>query len=298
MDSNGTDKTALQTWQQAGSYLELNGQRIFYRDSGPSEKPAIVLIHGFPTSSWDWYKLWPLLEDHYRLIALDMLGFGFSDKPRNQQYSIHQQADLVEALITALELDRFHVLAHDYGDTVAQELLYRQNTGKGKGHWLSVCMLNGGLFPETHRARLVQKLLESPLGPYISRLFGKKQFERSFISVFGSASRPSQEELDTFWNIIRLQHGNQILHKLIHYMADRRQYRERWLLALRDSCVPVIIINGNADPVSGAHMVARYKELVRPSDTIVNLPEIGHYPQTEAPAAVASAYHSALQELT
>ncbi|WP_372748260.1 alpha/beta fold hydrolase [Litorivivens sp.] len=296
MQSNGTNISGIDQWLEAGTFFAVDGHKLFYRDSGPSDKPVVLLIHGFPTSSWDWYKLWPLLEEHYRLIALDMLGFGFSDKPRDHTYSIHQQADIVEDLICALEIDRFHVLAHDYGDTVAQELLYRQNTGKGKGHWLSVCLLNGGLFPETHRARLIQKLLEGPLGAYISRLFGKKQFERSFTAIFGTASRPSQTELNAFWELICRQHGNQILHKLIHYMADRRKNRERWLLALRDSCVPVMLINGNADPVSGSHMVARYRELVRPNDTIVDLPEIGHYPQVETPSAVASAYHSFVQE--
>lgn len=289
---------SISDWRDSGDYFTVNDHTIFYRDSGDTDKPCLLLLHGFPTSSWDWFKLWPLLADHYRLVALDMLGFGFSDKPVAHTYSIHEQADIVEALVTELGLQRFHVLAHDYGDTVAQELLYRQNVGKGRGHWLSVCLLNGGLFPETHRARLVQKLLESPLGPFIARLFGKKQFERSFTAVFGSASRPSQSELDGFWQLIRLRHGNQLLHKLIHYMADRRRHRARWLLALRDSCVPVMLINGSADPVSGAHMVARYRQLVRPNDVIVELPEIGHYPQVETPTAVASAYHDFLRELS
>lgn len=297
MHSNGSRDNSLEQWLEAGAYFTFNKHRLFYRDSGKHDKPTIVLIHGFPTSSWDWLKIWPLLEKHYRLVALDMLGFGFSDKPRNHTYSIHEQADIVEALVTKLKLDRFHVLAHDYGDTVAQELLYRQNIGRGKGHWLSVCLLNGGLFPETHRARLIQKLLEGPLGAYLARLFGKSQFERSFTAVFGSASRPSRAELNGFWELICRQHGNQLLHKLIHYMADRREHRERWLLALRDSCVPVMLINGSADPVSGAHMVARYRELVRPNDRVVELPEIGHYPQVETPAAVVSAYHNFLQDL-
>lgn len=290
-------QNSISDWRDEGNYFTFNEHTIFFRDSGESDKPCLFLIHGFPTSSWDWLKIWPLLADHYRLIALDMLGFGFSDKPLAHNYSIHEQADIVEALVGELKLERFHVLAHDYGDTVAQELLYRQNVGKGCGHWLSVCLLNGGLFPETHRARLVQILLEGPLGSFISRLFGKKQFERSFIAVFGSATRPSQVELDGFWQLMNLRHGNQLMHKLIHYMADRRQHRERWLLALRDSCVPIILINGSADPVSGAHMVTRYRELVRGGDTIVELAEIGHYPQVEAPAAVTSAYHEFLQEL-
>lgn len=81
--------------------------------------------HGFPTASWDWHKLWPEFVKHYRVIALDMIGFGFSDKPINYHYSIGDQADLQQALLTSLGISSIHLLAHDYGDTVAQELLAR-----------------------------------------------------------------------------------------------------------------------------------------------------------------------------
>lgn len=295
---NATHDPTPDAWYAAARHWTFRGHDLPYRDSGGDSHEAVLLIHGFPTCSWDWAPLWDRLVARYsRVIAPDMLGFGRAAKPRGHRYDLMEQADLHVALMQHCSVDTVQVVAHDYGVSVAQELLAR-----GLDHSLpmtlrAVALLNGGLFPETHRARLVQKLLEGPLGSFISRLFGKKQFERSFTAVFGSASRPTQAELDGFWQLICLRHGNQLLHKLIHYMADRRQHRERWLLALRDSCVPVMLINGSADPVSGAHMVARYRELVRPRDPIIELPEIGHYPQVEAPTAVASAYHDFLQEL-
>ncbi len=91
-----------------------------------------------------------------------MLGLGFSDEPDPHAWSTMEQADLWEALAIERRLAKFHVLAHDYGDTVAQELPARRNEGSGVGTWLCVCFLDGGLFPETHRARLLQKLLLEP----------------------------------------------------------------------------------------------------------------------------------------
>jgi len=147
-------------WENSGQYLTVNDHQIFVIDTKSStKKDTILLIHGFPTSSWDWAKIWPALSADYRLIAMDMLGFGFSDKPDPHQYSIHEQADIVEDIVQQLGLKQFHVLAHDYGDTVAQELLARQKEGTGSGKWTSICFLNGGLFPETHQALLIQKLL-------------------------------------------------------------------------------------------------------------------------------------------
>ena len=150
-------------------------------------------------------------------------------------------------------------------------------------------LLNGGLFPETHHARTIQKLLLTPLGPLLSRLRNRRGFERSFSAVFGAQTQPSAQELAEFWELIRHGDGHRIMHKLIRYMPERLANRERWVGALQHTKVPLRVINGPDDPVSGAHMVARYRELV-PNPDVVSLPGIGHYPQTEDPAGVLKAF--------
>jgi pimeloyl-ACP methyl ester carboxylesterase len=228
---------------------------------------------------------------------MDLLGFGFSDKPHPHRYSIMEQADICEALVADRKLEAFHVLAHDYGDTVAQELLARQNERRGAGRWISVCLLNGGLFPEVHQARLIQKLLLSPIGPLINKLSTKRTFDKSFSAVFGPRTRPSSEELDGFWSLIQHNDGQAVFPSLITYMTDRKAHRERWVRALQRSIVPIGLINGSVDPVSGAHMVARYREVVSPNHFVVELAHIGHYPQVEAPAEVVDAYLRFLRQL-
>lgn len=278
-------------WRDAGEWLELLGHRIFCVDSGGVDRPVLLLLHGFPTSSFDWVKTWPALSARFRCVAPDFLGLGFSDKPRGRRYSIHEQADLVEALIERLGLTRFHALAHDYGDTVAQELLARDNARPpGERRLESLSLLNGGLFPETHRARPIQKLLATRLGPTLTRVLARRSFGRAFSRVFGAHTMPSEAELDAHWEIIDWGDGRHAFASLITYMADRRAHRARWLAALRESHCPLQLINGSADPVSGAHMVARYRELVPRPTAITELPEIGHYPQIEAPSAVTRAY--------
>jgi len=281
---------SIQQWRERGHFTRLLGREIFFLDSGEQEKPAIFLIHGFPTSSWDWAPIWSALSESYRVVALDMLGFGFSEKPNPHTYSIMEQADLCEALISERKLARFHVLAHDYGDTVAQELLARQNEGRGVGRWVSLCLLNGGLFPETHRARLIQKLLISPLGPWINQLLSKRSFDKSFSAVFGPQTKPSPEELESFWSLVNERDGKHVFRNLISYMSDRKRHRERWVSALQNSVVPIGLINGSADPVSGAHMIERYREVVSRDQFTVQLAQIGHYPQVEAPNEVLEAY--------
>ena len=292
MDEVNSD---ISQWKTEGEFIQACGHNIFVKQTGDTTLPTLLLIHGFPTSSWDWQPAWNDLKQHFHLVTLDMLGFGFSDKPNNRDYSIHGQADIVEAVITAKSLTQFHVLAHDYGDTVAQELLARQLDGAGAGEWLSCCFLNGGLFPETHRALLTQKLLLSPLGPLINKLAGYSQFKTKFSSVFGENTKPTENELRTFWTLINENNGKHIFHNLITYINDRKQHRSRWVAALQNSTIPLALINGSVDPVSGSHMVARYKELKCRLDYLGELPNIGHYPQVEDPAGVVGHFYTFLK---
>lgn len=287
----------IQAWRDRGEYHQLCGYNIFVIDEGSEQLPVILLLHGFPTSSWDWQPVWAELKKNYRLVALDMLGFGFSDKPNHRNYTIHGQADIVEALIASKNLSTFHVLAHDYGDTVAQELLARQLDGNGQGHWLSCCFLNGGLFPETHRALLTQKLLLSPLGKIINRFTGLAKFRRNFSSVFGPHTKPSDQMLLNFWWLINYNEGKHLFHNLITYIRDRIEHRERWVAALQQSTVPIALINGSSDPVSGKHMVERYKTLKCRLDSLTELSSIGHYPQVERPDSVSQAYQTFLEKI-
>jgi pimeloyl-ACP methyl ester carboxylesterase len=123
----------------------------------------------------------------------------------------------------------------------------------------------------------------------LSRLNNRRQFGRSFAAVFAAGTRPTDAELDDFWELLTQQDGHRIGHLLIHYIEERRRFRERWVGALQRARIPLCVIDGAVDPVSGAHMAARYRELV-PNPDVVLLEDVGHYPQVEAPAAMLRAY--------
>lgn len=288
---------ALRDWRAQGRDFTFRAndrqdRAIRYWSTGSGA--PLLLVHGFPTASWDWHYLWQPLAERYRLIACDMLGFGDSAKPKGHDYRILEQADLQQALLEHLGVhEPVHLLVHDYGNSVGQELLARHEEG---GFALaSLVFLNGGLFPETHRAVLSQKLLLSPFGSLFGRLFDRKRLAQNFAKVFGPQTQPSEAELDAFWELIRHNDGPRVMHRLIHYILDRRQHRERWVGAMQRTSVPLRLIDGPEDPISGAHMVERYRELIPQPDT-VELPGIGHYPQVEAPEQVLQHYLAFRQE--
>lgn len=280
-------------WRAAGRTFQHRGHPIFVRVDGPADAEPLLLIHGFPTASWDWEAIWPALVERYRVFTLDLIGYGFSAKPRDYDYSLLDQADLCEAFLQAGGVRAYHVLAHDYGNTVAQELLARHGEsgadGGARPELLSVAFLNGGLFPETHRPVLIQKLLLSPLGPLIGRLTSRAKLEQNMRRIFGPDTQPDDALIDAFWELMAANDGGRVMHKLIRYIVERRRHRERWVGALQKSALPIKLIDGLLDPISGAHMVARYRELV-PRPDVTELARIGHYPQVEAPEAVLAAY--------
>ena len=284
----------LSHWRSSGHFLNVDGQQVFYKTEGTG--PVLLLIHGYPTASFDWAKIWPKLTTQFHCVTLDMPGFGFSDKSP-KKYLIKEQADAISEVIRHLGITSAHVLSHDYGDTVAQEMMAQQLENNLAFNIESLHLLNGGLFPETHRALPIQKLLLSPIGGLLIRFLNKNAIRKSMHNIFGSNTPPSDQDIDDFWTLISANNGHQHMHLLLDYMKQRKQYRERWVSALQNANAPLRLTAGMADPISGAHMVARYKQLI-PNADVIELDQIGHYPQIESAEAVVKSITSFLGRYT
>lgn len=279
---------ALRAWRDAGEFINVGDRRIYCRRAGAG--PRLLLIHGFPTSSFDWAPMWPMLASRFEVLAFDLLGLGFSAKPRGHRYRVHEQTDLAEAVARHYGWRAAFVLAHDYGDTVAQELLARSDRDPAHAalRILRLCLLNGGLFPETHRARIIQRLLASPLGPGLVGLMRRRGFGRSLNALFSPTRPLDGNAIEEYWALLRHENGIHAVPSLLGYMAERRRDRARWVGALQTTETPLRLICGALDPVSGLHMAERYRELVPHADVVV-LDDVGHFPQLEDPERVFAA---------
>lgn len=274
----------LDTYRSNASYASLNSHNLAYWRAGQSHKDTILFIHGFPSAAWDWHFMWEPMQQHYQVIALDLLGYGLSDKPYPYRYTIEEQARLIEALLQKLDLSSCHVVAHDYGDSVAQELLRNAEAGQSPLNFKSITFLNGGLFPEVHRPLLTQKLLKGWLGPILCRLMSKNGLRKSFTRIFGKDTPPKDNEVDAIWSLISQQKGMRVMPSMLNYLDERRVFRDRWLAAMQHTSTPLQFINGIEDPISGLHMLERYQELV--PDSVTHRLIAGHYPQLELPQQV------------
>ena len=279
----------LQDWQTRGRALTWQGLRLFHVVEG--QGPVVLLLHGYPTGSFDWHALWPLLQPGYRLLAPDFPGLGFSDKPRGCRYTLELHAEAVDAVLDSLGRPPVHVVAHDLGVRVAQAMLLRRQADPTLSPLSSLVLLNGALCPEAYRPRLIQRLLASPAGPWLGPRIPKRAFDRTITGLFGATTPPSRELLDDFWSLVEYGDGRRITHSVGSFWRTPRAERDRLVGALLGSAVPLRLINGSADPNSGEPMMQRWLSL-SPTADLVRLAAIGHWPQLEAPVATADAIHS------
>ena len=257
---------------------------VFTRLDG--QGPWCTLFHGFPTSSWDWHLVWSTISARRRALAFDFLGFGDSDKPTDHTYSIHEQADLAVALWRRHAVTHTDLVVHDYGVSVAQEVLARHAEGSLGVELTSVTFLNGGVYPDLHRAQPAQLMLLDPVqGPKLGELVTCETFAQALRTTYAPDRQPTDIELAEQWDTVARHDGQRLGHRLIQYIRDREHHAARWVGALETTRVPRHFIWGMLDPVSGAHMMARIAERM-PDTDIVRLADVAHWPQLEDPETV------------
>lgn len=269
-------------WKKSGNYLNYQGNKIFYRTENNDKQPLLCL-HGFPTSSYDYHKIWNELSKHFSLVTFDMIGYGFSDKPKEFNYTTFAQVDILHALIRHLKIKKLHILSHDYGNTITQELLARDEEDRLDFEIETLVFMNGALFPETHRPILAQKILISPIGFLFGKLIPDSKFRQSLASVFGENTQPTKEEFNDFMYLFQYNGGRNISHRLIQYMRERAVYRERWVGGMETMTQPFRLINGLEDRVSGRHLVKRFREVLPKQKDIIEIENVGHFPHFEVP---------------
>ncbi len=273
-------------WRARGAYHTLNGQSLFVVDTGAEgahDQPTLVLLHGYPTSSHDYYRVLDDLAGNYRVVIHDHLGFGLSDKPRDYSYSLLEQADVALLLWQRLGVRSAHVFGHDYGTSVATELLARWNRGFRPVHLESMTLCNGSMHIELAKLRVIQKLLRNhTLGPLVARLSSQRVFNRNMRRLWHDPDTLSQSDLDTMWELLTRDGGKAVLPNITQYLRDRVLFWHRWLGALQQGQLPLGFLWGAEDPIVGAD-VAEVHHSEAPGSRLTVLDRVGHYPMLEAP---------------
>ena len=281
-------------WRKLGSVRRVGQHGVFTVETG-GDKPAMAVLHGYPTSSYDYWRALPTLSERYRVIVHDHVGFGFSDKPREYSYSLVEQADHAIMLWRDLGIAAADLVAHDYGTSVATELLARRNLGYEPVQLRSVTLCNGSMHIELANLRLVQRLLKTPgLGELLAQLASERLFRRNIRALFVDSSCLSDEEIQEMWTQAIGNGGRAIAHSIIRYIDERHKFWHRWIGALQATKdLPIHIVWARQDPVAVEKMAHVLHDEIETSDLQL-LDGVGHFPMIEASARWSRAVLGAL----
>jgi pimeloyl-ACP methyl ester carboxylesterase len=277
-------------WKSKGEFITVNDRKLFVIDtssffSTEDQVPSktMVVLHGYPTSSYDYYKVLPELSKHYRVIIHDHLGFGFSDKPLDYSYSLLDQADLALQLWQLLGVKKVHLLAHDYGTSVATEIIARNNNHELTIEIEKLTLCNGSMHIELSKLRTIQKLLKNKwLGKYVAKLTTYAIFSKNLRNVYFDKTKVSNNELKDMWMQLEYNEGRKVIHKLSQYINERYTYWNRWIGALKETNLQTNIVWAKNDPVA-VPAIARLIATEISNNKLFWIENTGHFPMLENP---------------
>lgn len=296
VDSGDGRIDTVKHWQDQGRIRRLVGFDVFTIEVGPIEEELfepLLVIHGFPTCSYDYRRILSGLAANRRVLLLDLVGFGLSEKP-DLHFSVELYADVVMAYVAELGVTRFALLTHDMGDTVGGELLARNTEGRWPVDITRRVLTNGSIYIEMAHLTVGQQLLlalndeRMPEGP------GQQDIAASLAATMAQGSVEARADLaDDAWLVCR-RDGNSLLARTIRYIEDRRRAQGRYTGALESHPSPVGLVWGAEDPIAVIEMASHFKDN-RPDATLHLLTGVGHYPMLEAPSDFLDAVKSVLR---
>jgi len=273
-------------WEKLGKYTKVFDRKIFMIDSenqSDSKKETLVILHGYPTSSYDYYKVLPQLVKKYRVIIHDHLGFGFSEKPLDFSYSLIEQADIALQLWKQLGLKKVVLLAHDYGTSVCTEIIARHNKQQINLQIDKLILSNGSIHIEFSKLRTIQKLLKNKYtGKWVARLTNYTIFKKNMRNVYFDKTKVTDEELKEMWLQLEYNNGRNVIHLLTNYINERYYFWHRWVGALKETSINTSIIWAENDPIA----IPKIAELLHKeiSDSkIFWIKNCGHFLMLEQP---------------
>lgn len=287
---------AVTAWvERAAGTVDVDGHAVVWWDlpaTGDDTEDPLVIIHGFPTASFDFAGVVDGLGRNRRIVTCDLLGYGVSAKP-DRRYTMAGGADVVAAVVAAAGLERFALLTHDMGDTVGGELLARNLSGDWPVEITHRVVTNGSIYIDMANLTDGQQLLlaqgdaKADAGP------GAELLAISLANTL-APQRREPSRMVGHAELVAHDEGDALLPRLVRYIEERRANERRFTGAIESHPSPLHVVWGALDPIAVIAMAETLVERRRVSNRPVTaeiLDDVGHYPMVEDPdrfvAAVA-----------
>ncbi len=287
---------ALQKWRKEGAVKEINGHKIFVHTSGAKTDHGVLIVHGYPGSSWDWQNVVERIGDKARVVVSDMRGFGLSEKPLDgtykSNYTLQLQADIYEAVAKEEGLSSVLLVAHDMGQSVGLELMARQEEGRLPFRIRHAILLDGSTLVDMVQLNEMQKDLLARPDVVATEDLDFEQYSKSLASTYGTtmtASGNLQTVLDGQTHQVFYDKGSRVMAQTMRYLKERKEELARWSRTFFTfQSAPMTLIWGIEDPIAVIAMADRVKK-ERPYTDLYKLQGVAHWPSIEAPDQIGDA---------
>jgi pimeloyl-ACP methyl ester carboxylesterase len=275
---------------------------IFHVEIGDPDAQVLLLIHGWPTSSIDWFGVADLLSPRFRVCALDFPGYGFSDKPQGWGYSLARDAELIEFYLSELlGAEAGVIVAHDRGASVALLHAARCAEGRSATRIEHLVLSNANIFlPLSNLTAAQRQILDAKSGPQITAMLTPSRLAEGMgASTFTPPRKAGDPEVEALTATFSHDNGIKVLHETIQYLVDRAKEEQRWLTALSQAPFPVTVIWGLNDTVSPPRVASyvwnEYLMLKPGGNRMYFIPDANHYLQVDRPDAFVKVLRHALE---
>ena len=284
---------SLQKWVDGGKYMKVRGLDVFVHSSGtaPVKGEGVLVVHGYPGSSWDFSNVVAKVEKKTKIVVPDMIGFGQSETPLTgtfkDNFSLMKQADLYVEVAVAEGLKNVILVAHDMGQTVGIELMARQEEGNLPFHIKHAVLLNGSTLVDMVKLTPGQeKSLKEP-DEALAKAAPPEEWHKDIAPTYGSKMQSSKSALNANLDAqvaqIYANDGARVMSNIVRYLLERKEFYNRWVGTFTGfQSAPLTVIWGKDDPVAIEAMADRVKAW-RPYTTLYKLEGVGHWPSIEAP---------------
>jgi pimeloyl-ACP methyl ester carboxylesterase len=229
-------------------FVDLDGMRVFVREAGRPNAPAVLLPHGYPCSSYEFRNFMPLLADRWHLIAPDFPGCGYSDTPQNFSYDFDGYADFLDRLTMRLNVERFAIYLHDFGSQIGLRLAIKRPE-----RIAAVIIQNGDIYEDALGPKYapLQAYFRNPsraAKDELAEAVSEEGFKDEFLNDVGSelVERIPPDLWKLHWSLMTPQR-RQIAVDGIAGLKENLAWFPRYQSYLRDHRPPTLIVWGPQD---------------------------------------------------
>jgi pimeloyl-ACP methyl ester carboxylesterase len=228
--------------------VEISGVRTFYREAGDHDAPTLLMPHGYPSSSYEFRNLMPLLADQWHVIAPDFPGSGYSATPEDHDFSFDGQARFLAAFADQLGLEQFFLYLHDFGSQIGLRLAVRH-----PNRVLGLIIQNGDIYEDVLGPKYdaLKELWEKPRAEAVATLsegLSKEEFKREFLNDLPShmAQMVPPDLWELHWSLMT-ERRKDIAAAVIADLKENLSWFPRYQHYLRTNQPPALIVWGPHD---------------------------------------------------